>query len=524
MQSPTYTRPSRHARAHALLRLAVLAAVGLWALAAAPVDARPGGGQTYSSGGGSTSSSGGGSYSSGGGGSYSGNYSNDTPTNSPAPSSSSSSSSGPSAPLTTGGVIALVLVLTFIIGGILLFVLAAMRTPQGAPVARRKAPKRLFPLDLRAILDRDPDFSRVTFEDFAYRLFAAAHRARRDDEQLAKLTPYLAPDVLDALASRAGLVDQVVIGSLAITDAYSNGRPPMVRITVAIEANLASVTGTRNVRESWSFVRSAQARTRPPDQTRTFNCPNCNAPFERGDKPRTCAHCGAAMEVGRFDWTVTRIRVERETDVGPTLTGTVEEVGNDFPTIAQPDARERLADLRKDDANVSWNALSARIHMIYDRLNQAWNAQDLAPVRGLVTASLLEYLQFWIDEYRRQHLANKLERAKIARLTLAKVTRDRWYDAITVRVHADGLDFTIDDQGEVVGGSRKKRRKYTEYWTFVRSSARRGPITATPDCPHCGAPLAISDAGACTHCNVEVENASFDWTLSKIEQDDVYRG
>ena len=43
-------------------------------------------------------------------------------------------------------------------------------------------------------------------------------------------------------------------------------------------------------------------------------------------------------------------------------------------------------------------------------------------------------------------------------------------------------------------------------------------------CPNCGAPLAISNAGACTHCNAQIENASFDWTLSKIEQDDVYRG
>ena len=44
------------------------------------------------------------------------------------------------------------------------------------------------------------------------------------------------------------------------------------------------------------------------------------------------------------------------------------------------------------------------------------------------------------------------------------------------------------------------------------------------NCPNCGAPLAISNAGQCTHCNAEVESGSFDWTLSKIEQDDVYRG
>mgnify|MGYP006194540295 CR=1 FL=1 len=41
-------------------------------------------------------------------------------------------------------------------------------------------------------------------------------------------------------------------------------------------------------------------------------------------------------------------------------------------------------------------------------VDDAWNAQDLTPVRGLVTSSLRQYLQFWIDEYKRQGLANKL--------------------------------------------------------------------------------------------------------------------
>jgi hypothetical protein len=162
--------------------------------------------------------------------------------------------------------------------------------------------------------------------------------------------------------------------------------------------------------------------------------------------------------------------------------------------------------------------------MIYARLNDAWNAQDLTPVRGLVTSALLSYLKFWIDEYKRQRLANHLDDAKPQHIALAKVTRDKYYDAITVRVFADGLDYTLDREQRIVGGSRTERRAYTEYWTFLRSSARRGPITTAPSCPNCGAPLAISDAGACTHCGVEVESGSFDWVLSKIEQDDVYRG
>jgi hypothetical protein len=104
------------------------------------------------------------------------------------------------------------------------------------------------------------------------------------------------------------------------------------------------------------------------------------------------------------------------------------------------------------------------------------------------------------------------------------VRRDHYFDAITARVFAQGHDYTLDAKDHVVGGSKTRPRAYTEYWTFLRSSTRRGPIVATPSCPNCGAPLAITDSGDCSHCNAAVDNGSFDWVLSKIEQDDVYRG
>lgn len=88
---------------------------------------------------------------------------------------------------------------------------------------------------------------------------------------------------------------------------------------------------------------------------------------------------------------------------------------------------------------------------------------------------------------------------------------------------ADGLEYT--QRGEkVVGGSKGRRRSYTEYWTFVRSAERRGVVHSDVACPNCGAPIAMSDIGDCTHCNAAIENGSIDWTLSRIEQDDSYAG
>jgi hypothetical protein len=357
----------------------------------------------------------------------------------------------------------------------------------------------------------DPDFSRPVFEDFAYRLYAEARRFGAG-----KLARYFDP------AARAKLTppaEQVVVGVLQILSAREDA--DCAQLVVHIEANLARGGHTQYVAERWTFCRSHGLTTKPP-ATHAWPCPNCGAPWD-GNDPETCAHCGQRIEPGTFDWAVADIVVESAEEVGATLTGTVEEVGTDDPTMRQPGAVDTLAALTADDPGVTWPALEARAQMIYGRLNDAWNASRLDAVRGLVTRSLQDYLRYWLDEYRRQGLANHLDDARVSSIELAKVMRDRWFDAITVRIFADGLDYTVRGD-KVVGGSRDSRRAYSEYWTFVRSSARRGPITGDPRCPNCGAPLQISDAGACAHCQAELENGSFDWVLSKIEQDEVYRG
>ncbi len=43
-------------------------------------------------------------------------------------------------------------------------------------------------------------------------------------------------------------------------------------------------------------------------------------------------------------------------------------------------------------------------------------------------------------------------------------------------------------------------------------------------CPNCAAKLKISQGGTCELCNAHVPSGERDWVLSKIEQDESYRG
>jgi len=480
------------------IRTAALAVIAVLALAAV-VDARPGGGHSSSGGGRSSSSSrssSGGGYRSGGGG-------------------------GGSIGGAGAASLLVVIVIIVIIAAAASAAKKASTDWSSGAISYTEPPRP--PPDLSPLQVRDPDLSQAVLEDFVFQLFSTAHRGRDNADALAALAPYLSDDAIAHLAVRGKAPSQIVIGTLSILDFQpATQADANDRIRVRVEATLHSASPTYVV-EIWSLVRAATATSKPPSTTYSWPCPNCGAPWQ-GKGDRICQHCGETMQTGKFDWTVAGIQVMSQKPALASLTGTVEEYGNDLPTVFRADAALKMQAVTADDPQVTFEAVRARVALVYARLNEGWNASNLAPVRGLTTTPLRDYLQYWLDEYRRQGLQNRLDNAKIEYIELSKIIRDRHFDAITMRVRAGGNDFTVNQSGKVVGGSQTFFRRYTEYWTFLRSSSRRGPVNNTPSCPSCGAALSISDAGQCTFCDAMVENGSFDWILSKIEQDDTYTG
>ncbi|HEX3526124.1 MAG TPA: TIM44-like domain-containing protein [Thermoanaerobaculia bacterium] len=405
------------------------------------------------------------------------------------------------------------------------------------PTRATPPPQRQPAQDLEAIRTLDPDFSIVLFDDFVFALYARAHQARANKRDLDALAPYLSESARAGLAQRqpAGTpVTAVVVGALRVLDVRLPGPPAgptpdsRVCVTLEIESNLtlgaAGREITQYVKERWRLARGANVRTKPPQQVQSFHCPNCGAPFEPTGSDR-CQYCGEAVSNGRFDWTVETIDGVRAEARPPALTGTVQEVGTDWPTIFHPALPARRADLLRDDPTATDEALAARLRLIYDDLNKSWTNLDLTPVRPYVSDGLFDYLQYWIAAYKSQGLRNVLEGMRMTEVTLTKIVRDRWYDALTYRIWGTGRDSTIRvATGEVVGGNPGTDRAYSEYWTLIRGAGVRGAPHTDKTCPNCGAALDTNMAGECAHCGAKITSGEFDWVLSKIEQDDSYTG
>lgn len=389
----------------------------------------------------------------------------------------------------------------------------------GRPAVVRKA---LF----TAVSRTDPDFSLVLFEDFVYALFTAVHDAR-GKRRTALLAPYLNEAVLERLqASAGGEVRSVAIGALR----YAGMLPPdggeRVAVTLEFEANYTELerTGAAQayyVVERWTLSRSREARSRKPASAQVIGCPNCGAPLDKIFESK-CSFCSKIVHPGVFDWVVDAREELEKTPRPPQLTGDTEERGTGLPTVTDPDVSDRFQALARKDPSFTWQVLSSRLALIFAELQVAWSTLEWDKARPFVSDPLFQMLSYWIETYRRAGMRNVSEKARITHLMIASVISDRYYDAVTVRVFATGLDYTITNDGKVVSGSRTQERRYTEYWTLIRGTGAKTPKGTGKECPNCGAPLEVHMTGNCTSCGVKVTSGEFDWVLSRIEQDEAY--
>ena len=284
----------------------------------------------------------------------------------------------------------------------------------------------------------------------------------------------------------------------------ADGSASQVEVGLEIEANL-TVGGpgqerTHYVRERWRLVRDAGVRSKPPEKVRTFQCPNCGAPFGSQGTDR-CEYCGQVTSGGRFDWSVESI-VLLSSEERPPAGSDVQEVGTSWPTIFI-----RQGGPRRERRVIRAGPKGARRPPGPDDAGAERGMDCRRPprIRPFVSDSLFAYLRYWIETYERQGLRNVLEGMHIVRWQMAKVVRDRYYDAVTLRIWGSGKDYLVRKaKGERVSGDPRRERAYSEYWTLLRGAAVRGAPRADKACPNCGATLEVNMAGECAHCGSKV--------------------
>ena len=406
-----------------------------------------------------------------------------------------------------------------------------------APDAAVSAQQQGFQRAFNQLRRFDPNFSEIIFTDFCYALYGRAHNARgQGPKTLEELSPYLSEPARASLVQlnspNLKAVEGIIVGAMQIV-AVRGLETPTIRISIEYDANYTEFTPhegdprgemTYYVRERWELERKRDVLSPTPEQATALHCPRCGAPLQK-DTVGACAFCHTKIESGEFQWYVRSIATLSREAKGPLLTSDVPEVGTLHPTITQPNFPAVRAAFEQNNPSFTWADFQSRARLIFTELQAAWSLLNWERARPHETDNIFQMHRYWIDAYQRQGLRNALDQCQITAMQPVKIKVDAFYNAITLRIFAQGYDYTIDTNGRVVAGSNKKLRQWSEYWTFVRySKAKPGPARTDLNCPNCGAPLKINATGICEFCGGKITSGEFDWVLSKIEQDESYAG
>lgn len=416
---------------------------------------------------------------------------------------------------------------------------ASSQTVSGAAGAPADAVPTCAPETVSQLFDQlrrfDPNFSEIIFTDFCYALYGRAQHERATG-RLDDLSPYISDEARRSLSDRnppdLREVAGIIVGAMQVVG-VDGLASPLVRAGVEFEANYTEVTGAQGgatvantwyVRERWQIERKRDLLSPPPAAATALHCPRCGAALQK-DTSGACAFCGARIESGEFQWYVRSITLLSREARGPLLTQDVPEQGTDDPTVVQPGFQAIREAFEKENPSFEWRAFQERAVLIFNELQAAWSNLDWERARPHETDNIFQMHRYWIEAYRRQNLRNVLDSIAITAMQPVKIKEDAFYQAITLRIYAQGHDYTVDSTGRVVSGSKTTLRRWSEYWTFIRNrTAKPAPARAALACPNCGAPLKVNTAGICEFCGGKITSGEFDWVLSRIEQDESYRG
>lgn len=103
------------------------------------------------------------------------------------------------------------------------------------------------------------------------------------------------------------------------------------------------------------------------------------------------------------------------------------------------------------------------------QIQGAWANRDMSGVRSLLTDEMFGELQREAEQLKSRGQINRLDNIAVRSVDITEVWQEGGADFITVRIHANLLDTTVDEKtNQVVAGSRTEPVKFNEYWTFTR--------------------------------------------------------
>lgn len=184
-----------------------------------------------------------------------------------------------------------------------------------------------------------------------------------------------------------------------------------------------------------------------------------------------------------------------------------------------------IADLKQQDPAFSEEKMKEKIANLYIRMQDCWQNKKWEEMRTSMDDAIFNQFNSQLNSLIRNNYTNYMDNIAVLGVDLTGFGQDDKHDIITALVRVRLKDYTVDDStGKLVSGSKTAEKFMTYEWTMIRSVGVKTPAPGVEgkqevsrNCPHCGAPIDLTQSARCSYCHSIVTAPEFDWVLSNIK-------
>jgi len=132
------------------------------------------------------------------------------------------------------------------------------------------------------------------------------------------------------------------------------------------------------------------------------------------------------------------------------------------------DLQSGIGHIRQMDSAFDSARMATAASDVFFKVQAAWTARDMGSARDSLTPEMYDRMQAQCADLKAKRRINRLENIAVRSTDVTEAWQEQGQDFVTVAFVASVLDYTTDESGQVIDGSRTEPVRFEEYWTFVR--------------------------------------------------------
>lgn len=247
--------------------------------------------------------------------------------------------------------------------------------------------------------------------------------------------------------------------------------------------------------EVWTFVRKPGAQTRIGQDLFQGKCPNCGAPF-KGGATNSCEFCGAVVNSGNYDWTLS-------------------EITQGIEFVRHHTTVDGLMEAREADPALNLEVMEDRASLLFWKWIDAQSRGEATRLSKVATGEVVTELSNEQDSLRKQNRRRVFLECAVGAVNVR-----------SLELAPDGFDkahVEIRWSARMGLGPTNQRPPQLptvpQRWVFTllrKHGAQTNTANgmSTDRCPQCNAPLTDSAASVCDYCGTQLGSGERDWVLA----------